>query len=132
VVLLGCASGPVHTYPGPPRPPEEVALLSDSAGASVWAIDGSEVSGSKWALLPGEHELYVKINIYPRVASVNFRIRYYCRVLLEATAGAQYVAFIRTWIEMDPTETLKMERGVAQVGGPETLAVACSADRPDL
>jgi hypothetical protein len=132
LILLGYTTTPQQAYQGAERPRDEVAVLSDSTEAAVWAIDGARVSGDSWAILPGTHEVILRINFYPQVSNVHWNLRTYCRVTLEATAGSEYLSFIRTRTEMTPTESLKMSMGIADQTGLPTIPKVCSKTRPAL
>lgn len=52
------------TYPGPELPPNEIAAIQETTGATVLEIDVERVSGYTLALLPGTHDLLLRVRIY--------------------------------------------------------------------
>jgi len=101
-LLAGCA-GPVATYPGPRRSPEEVATLRASHLSRVLRIDGRDQGGKSFELLPGEHDLHVKFerrlaDLDQRFANSGETMRAYCDVRFFAKAGHQY----RLYLSFEP------------------------------
>jgi hypothetical protein len=132
ILLVGCAGAPQATFPGPPRPREEIALLRESHGAYVWAIDGERASGAAWGLLPGEHRIVLRIRFFELVSNVNWKFRGYCHLVMAAAAGKEYVTFVRLRHEADPTDSLKMAFGIEENGGPATVPTRCGREQPSL
>lgn len=59
-ILAACAGGK-PLYDGPRRARQEVALLRPDARATITAVDGKEVRGNAFEVLPGQHELRFKV-----------------------------------------------------------------------
>lgn len=134
-LLLGCARGPVALYDGPERPPEEVAQLSASTKARVHAIDGERVLGGPWMLLPGRHDVWLKVPLQAQETNMHYQIRAFCRVALEAVAGESYTARVRTHKVRDSglRSRTQIEVGIADRSDTlRALATGCSPNRPGL
>ena len=58
--LVGCA-GPTPNYPGPRKAPSEVAIIGPEAKVKIVKLDGRKVNGGSHEVLPGEHDVDVKI-----------------------------------------------------------------------
>lgn len=65
LLFTGCAGGPTQWYAGPARTPEEVALITSSTHAKITKLDGREVHGGSYEVLPGEHTIHVKVVFLP-------------------------------------------------------------------
>ncbi len=85
LVLLGCAST-TQMFDGPPLPPEQVAMLRGSGGVRRVTIDGKDPGGSRWLLMPGQHE--VKLSV--RAISLDFVAWFPCVLYFRAVAGHEY------------------------------------------
>lgn len=130
---LAAACAPTPMYPGPERPASEVALLRGSSNASIHAIDGVHVAGVSWALLPGEHEVWLRVRIVTHAPNMQWDVWSYCRVPLRAVAGEEYVGRVRTHKEIAPglAEKVTIEIGIADSqGAMGALAAGCSGKRP--
>jgi len=58
LILAGCGETTVRTYPGPPRPASEVAVLQLGPDVGIFSIDGDSFNVEKLTdieLLPGSH-----------------------------------------------------------------------------
>ncbi|MCP4038730.1 MAG: hypothetical protein GY733_17450, partial [bacterium] len=95
VALAGCAVVPVKTYSGPARDVSEVAVLRDTANATVIALDGAPVSASAWSLLPGTHELILRVRIFTDAPNMHYTAWTHCHVYHAAEAGQQYTTRVR-------------------------------------
>lgn len=91
-------------YPGESRGADEVAILEKEGGRApvrFLAIDGSEISGSRFELLPGSHHIEVYLRMQQSFNSGTVESRAWARVpcaaVFEAIAGATY--FIRGDVE---------------------------------
>ena len=70
LLAAGCASHPVQTFTGPPRPASEIALVSCQPGLAVVAVDddrsvhgvSSEARPLVLELLPGRHTVTVRFH----------------------------------------------------------------------
>jgi hypothetical protein len=131
-LAIACTGGPKQTYPGPPRPREDVAILRESPEAGIWAIDGVRTFGGSWEILSGRHAVLLEVRFYPTVSNLKWMIRTYCKVELEAAAGKTYESFARTHSEDEPTESLKLVFGITELGGRDTTARSCAPTRPSL
>ena len=132
---MGCAGAPQQTYSGPARPADEVAILRSSINASVLEIDGTPVTGfgGAWALLPGKHEILLRIQVLTDAPNMRWNAWSYCRLTLDAIAGENYVSRVRMRKEIAPglAEKVELEAGVADASGALTAPVLqCSAKRP--
>jgi len=96
IVITGCAA--TQAYDGPPRPREQVAVITGMSGweitnmgiaARVIKIDGKELAeaSSKIELLPGKHEIEVECWMQRVPPSTNVNS-------IDAEAGADYLIFI--------------------------------------
>jgi len=94
--VTGC--GPTRLYAGPPRGPDEVAVLlpsrPDQSPARAWplAVDGAETEGEGGSveMLPGEH--VARVRVYHKLASsegIEER-RAHCELRFHARAGQRY------------------------------------------
>ena len=112
---VACVGTPTQTYPGPPLPQADVALLKETPETAVLTIDGVETYGSSWSLMPGSHEVLVRFRIFSTAPNVNWTIWSYCRVVLAAVAGEEYVALVRVRKEVAPglSDKVTMEIGIA-------------------
>ena len=134
-VAVACARAPQQTYPGPPLPLAEVAVLKDGSEAAVLEIDGVQVSGSSWTLMPGPHEVLVRFRIFTEVPNVNWTIWSYCRIELPADAGEEYVTRVRLRKEIAPglSEKVAIELGIADGEGVLRGALgSCLPKRPAI
>jgi hypothetical protein len=134
VLLQACAGAPIQTYPGPPRPAAEVALLRAGPDGAIAEIDGAKTSGSAWALLPGSHEIRVNYRIYTTAPNMSWTIWTYCWVVLPAEAGQSYQTVVRVSkqvVSPSVSDNVKMEIGIADASGLLVgLPAACVAKRP--
>jgi hypothetical protein len=133
VIGSACTGTPEKTYPGPERPLREVAVLQETSDAQVLEIDGGRVSGYSFALLPGTHDLLLRVRIYTQAPNMNWTIWSYCRVRLDAAAGERYQAVVRVQKEVASglSEKVKMEIGIA--GNDDRMraeAYTCTGKRP--
>lgn len=135
-VAVACASAPTQTYPGPPRPPVEVALLRDGTDAGIVAIDGVSASGGWWSLLPGSHEVMVHFRIQTDAPNMNWTIWTYCWVVLPAEAGESYQSVVRVRKQIvgpSVSDKVTMEVGIADARGIlQGLPRSCVPKRPKL
>lgn len=87
VSSIGCTT---VMYEGNTRPDSEVATIWSHRTIVHW-IDGKDVNGGAFKLLPGEHSITVKLNdgisFYPNIR----RSKQYLTVLFRAEAGRTYV-----------------------------------------
>ena len=130
---LACAAVPVQTYPGAERPSSEIAVLRQTARASAMTLDGDAVRGSAWAVLPGTHEVLLRVRIYTQAPNMNWTAWTHCYVRFEAVAGEHYESVVRVTKETAPglVEKVEMEMGIAAVtGGLVGKARSRSAKRP--
>ena len=94
---LGCQTK--QLYPGPVRPSEEVAILERGSGRAIvqfTSIDGVEVKGSGFHVLPGGHHIEVTVRVQITLSGgVAQRIwtRIPCTADFVAEAGKTY--FVR-------------------------------------
>lgn len=133
VVNIGCATSTTQLYDGSELPRSQVVVLQDSREASVFAVDKARVFGSAWALVPGEHEVWLKVRLHTKVPNVNWRIWSYCRHNLVALAGEEYSTRVRTQTTVAPGIADKLEVEIAIVdraGGIVAVPVACRDTRP--
>jgi hypothetical protein len=133
VAAGACAGPPERTYPGPERPLQEVAVLRATSGASVMEIDGARVSAYSFALLPGLHELLLRVRIYTQAPNVDWKIWSYCRVRLDAIAGERYESVVRVQkqVASSLSEKVAMEIGIAGADGRmKSAAYTCTGSRP--
>jgi hypothetical protein len=134
---LGCSGALKQAYPGPERPATEVGVLRETPQATVWAMDGSRVGGfgSGLAILPGHHDVLLRVRLHTDSFNVGWTIWTYCRVGLQAEPGKQYLSRVRTLTKRLPglADRVHLEIGIEEVGG-EKLALAhrCSGDPPKL
>jgi hypothetical protein len=101
VLLAGCAA-PVALYEGPPRPDEEVALLSAAGHATVLQIDGRNMDTMEqlFALEPGTHLILFRARRThlefgnrkgsTEMGTANPQYTTHCFVTLEMEAGHRY------------------------------------------
>jgi len=133
-VAAGCAGAPIQTYPGLPRPPDQVALLRAGSEGAISAIDGVGASGSAWSLLPGSHEILVSFRIHTDAPNMNWTIWTYCWVVLPAQAGASYQTVVRISkrvVSPSVSDSVKMEIGIADASGVLVgLPRSCVPERP--
>jgi hypothetical protein len=61
LVLIAACGGATPTYPGPRRPPEEVATLTSEGLIRITGVDGREHSGHHFEFLPGQHQVHFKV-----------------------------------------------------------------------
>lgn len=133
-VVFGLAcSTPKQNYPGPPRPAEEIAVLTETSNASVIEIDGESVSGNSWALLPGPHQVLMHVRTQTGAPNMNWTIWSYCQARFDAKAGERYQSVVRMRKEVAPglKERVRMEVGV--VDAEEVMrgwAFGCDGKRP--
>src|SRR3990172_6338792 len=59
--LAAACGGVAPVYPGPRRPAQEVVTLTSEASIRITGIDGRELSGRGFELLPGEHRVDFRI-----------------------------------------------------------------------
>jgi hypothetical protein len=134
VLFVACAS-PTQLYPGPARPPGEVAILVDRPDASVLSINGLPTSGTAWSLLPGAYKVLVKMRIHHAQPNVRYHVYTYCWIAFQAVAGEEYGTRVRLRSETASGvgERLKIEMGIVD-RTDELIAIpaTCSQKRPSL
>jgi hypothetical protein len=131
--LLGCNATPRPTYPGPQRPLTEVAVLRDSSDASILEIDGEQVSGTAWTLLPGPHDLLMRVRVFTDAPNVNWTIWSYCRARMIAVAQMEYVSRVEMRKEVAPglADRVQMQVSVFDAAGEaQALVHTCTGKRP--
>ena len=105
LVALAAACSAVQTYPGAPRPDDELAFLESGNRATILGIGEQRYStGSTFALLPGSHavdfEVFDRLSDYDadqcnpcnagRGNQIDLRKTSLCRATLTAEAGHRY------------------------------------------
>ena len=113
----------------------EVAILRPGSNASVFAIDGQRLSGGAWSLLPGRHEVWLRVRIYSQAPNMNWTIWSYCRSVFNAVGGQEYGSRVRTTREIapGPDEKVKMEIGITSANDALIApAIRCDAAAPEL
>jgi hypothetical protein len=137
VALAACTSGPKQLYPGSALPPSEIATLEVAVPYEtfVFAIDGQRTSGDAWSLLPGVHEVWVRMSARGGAPNVIYTGWTYCRMRFEALAGGRYTVAteIRQELATGADWKVTLLASILDAGG-ETLAQPdrCSGKRPDL
>jgi hypothetical protein len=131
IACAGGAVGPAQVYPGPERPASEVAVLQTMSNARVVGIDGAQVSGRSFTLLPGQHEVWLYIAEPHGQASRT--IWSHCRVAFDAEAGQQYQSRLRTRPD-GASHYRRLEPGITDSAGILLApATGCSrSESPDL
>ena len=122
-------------YEGPALSRAEVALLRQAVGASVIALDAKPPPGSSWTILPGVHDVLLRVRIHNPAPNVNWTVWTYCYVRFAAVAGGSYESAVRVSEETASGlgEKLTMEIGIAsQDGALIAKAHSCSAKRPPV
>ena len=61
LLQIAACGGLTPTYPGPRRPPEELATLTSEGSIRITKVDGRELSSRGLELLPGQHRVHFKI-----------------------------------------------------------------------
>lgn len=89
---LSCAS-PTHLYPGDRRPPDEVGVLKMVTNGKITKIDGRNLEGRRYALLPGDHSLEFRVlvrglDIHPTIE--DYRMTLLCDAKLAVKASHEY------------------------------------------
>lgn len=136
--IVGCATigcGPTKLYPGPQRPDSEVALLQASSEARVIAIDDAPVMGSSWTLLPGRHDVWLRVRLFSQAPNMHWTVWSYCNAAFLAEPGSTYSTRVRAKKEIGSglSERIEMEVGIADSDGALHAAVqTCTAERPEL
>jgi hypothetical protein len=133
VVNIGCATSATRLYDGSELPRSQVAVLRDSREAGVFAVDETRVFGGEWALVPGEHEAWLKVRLHTKVPNVNWRIWSYCRHNFVGLSGEEYSTRVRTQTTVAPGIADELEIEVAIVdraGRIVAVPVACRDTRP--
>ncbi len=131
--VAGCTVAPTQLYSGAPRPRAEVAMISEGTNASILEIDGKQTSGRTWALLPGDHELLIRVRIHTTVPNVNWTVWSYCSVPLTAIAGEEYAARVRVRQELESglADRVQMEVGVEDRAAVlVAVPLSCTGKRP--
>jgi hypothetical protein len=135
-MAVACAATPIQTYPGPPLPRAEVALLRDSPDAGIVAIDRVSAWGSVWSLAPGSHEVLVHFRIHTTAPNMSWVIWTYCWVVLPAVAGEDYSSLVRVRKEVigpSISDKVTMEIGIADSQGVlRGLPRTCLPKRPKI
>ena len=96
-------------------------------------VDGVRVTSSSLALLPGTHDLLLRVQINTQAPNVNWKVWTYCRVGLDAVAGEQYKSVVRVEKEIASglSEKVTMVIGIAGVDGRmRAQAYTCTGKRP--
>jgi hypothetical protein len=134
VAVFAC-TGPRQAYLGPERPRSEIALLRAGTDAGIHAINGTRSLGSFWALLPGEHEVWLRVRMLMHAPNVRWTVWSYCRVIVQLAAGEEYASRVRVQRELAPglREEVNVEIGIVDSDGDlQAQPVGCSPNRPDL
>ncbi len=94
-------------------------MLRDTANATVIALDGAPVSASAWSLLPGTHELILRVRIFTDAPNMHYTAWTHCHVYHAAEAGQQYTTRVRIEkkIAGDLGEEVTMHIGVTDADG---------------
>jgi hypothetical protein len=131
-LFVACSGVPTQTYPGPERARAEVALLRESTDANVIGLDGERTSGSSWLLLPGSHEVLLRVRLDTQAPNTNWTIWSYCGVVLDASAGGDYSSRVRTRKEVTVglADRVALEVGIVDAHGALTTPHSCSPRRP--
>jgi hypothetical protein len=92
IILVACAA-PVRTYEGAQLPAGQAATLETTGKNLILAIDGREVTGSRFELAPGKHAVLFQAR--QSLGRVNAMLRSYtaealCGIWFEALAGRSY------------------------------------------
>lgn len=79
-------------YAGAEQPATEVAVIEsvDGTRAKVFAIDRHRATGYSWSVLPGEHTVWVRIQMGAGDSGVMAKFWSYCRLRFDAKAGVTY------------------------------------------
>jgi len=135
LVAVSCAGQPRQMYPGPELPLDRLAVLRGTTNAGILGIDGKQVSGFSWSLLPGSHSVWLRVRVFTKAPNVDWDVWTYCRADFEAVAGETYVARVRTQEEVAPgfKETVKVQIGITDSEGVFRAAAGqCREKRPKL
>lgn len=119
ILLLLCSCGTVRMYPGPKRPPNEVARLQPGGhlfrAVSIKSVDGRSLGfGNRYAeVLPGEHAVLVQLT----TANGNVTRVIQREVTFVAKPGKTYTAEAQETGFWDTTFWAWIEDALGQVVG---------------
>jgi hypothetical protein len=137
LAVAGCSGAPIQTYPGPQRLEGELAVLGSSSNAMILSVDGIRASGLSptWSLLPGPHDVLMKVRVFTSSPNQNWKVWSYCWVELEAVAGEAYTSRVRVTKQVEPglADRVKIEVGIADHQDRlQAVPNRCSGKRPPL
>ena len=100
-------------------------------------MDGARVAGfgNALALLPGHHDVFLRVRLHTDTFNMAWTIWTYCRVKLHAEAGREYLSRVEKRTKRMPglADRVDLEIGIEEVGGTRLhVAHRCSGDRPAL
>ncbi len=89
--LTACASAN-QLYPGAKRPPEQVATLKMVTNGAITNINGRELEGRHYALLPGDYGITFRYIVQADEIHPSWPTRetYTCLTRLQLEAGGEY------------------------------------------
>lgn len=109
--LTGCATA-IQTYPGERLSRDKVAVVHNDAGlggtlVDFVALDGKKVEGRRLALLPGKHEISVRLVGYEGIYTTHRKTGWAKTIEMNLDAAAGEVYWLRGAVQKSQTGTGK-------------------------